>query len=61
MMEIDEKLLPILAEVLYRNAGEDEFHRPSKKFWGVSAVSWLYTRATPVAPSSNGFANLSAR
>jgi glutamate dehydrogenase (NADP+) len=27
MSHIDEKLLPILAQVLQRNAGEEEFHQ----------------------------------
>lgn len=33
-MHIDEKLTPILAEVLHRNAGEDEFHQAVKEVLG---------------------------
>ena len=34
MITIDEKLAPILAEVLRRNAGEDEFHQAVKEVLG---------------------------
>ena len=45
MMEIDEKLLPILAEVLYRNAGEDEFHQAVKEVLGsVGRVVAMHPR-----------------
>ena len=34
MINIDEKLQPILAEVLWRNAGEEEFHQAVKEVLG---------------------------
>ncbi len=34
MVHIDEKLVPILAEVLQRNAGEEEFHQAVKEVLG---------------------------
>lgn len=34
MVHIDEKLAPILAEVLHRNAGEDEFHQAVREVLG---------------------------
>src|SRR6476646_10422618 len=34
VVHIDEKLVPILAEVLQRNAGEEEFHQAVKEVLG---------------------------